>query len=171
MRCVFLLSVIVLFVCGDVTNEVIMLQVASSIKIKSVYRDAGEHTCRGANGKRTWCRGVSWGSAGRRDGPGAGARVLGLSGACGGAHRGRRGPAPLAGEVGGGVRGEGGLSLVAGPSLLPLAAGAAAGGAGHADGRAQTSLRPSGEVINGAGQILEQKRGRTVSVSEAHPSI
>ena len=52
----------------------------------------------------------------------------------GGVHGGGRGPAPLAVEVWGGVGGEGGLSLVTGTSLLPLATTAAAGGAAGADG-------------------------------------
>lgn len=53
-------------------------------------------------------------------------------------------PASLAGEVRGGVRGEGGLSLVTSASLLPLATAAAAGGAAGADSGAQTGLGPGG---------------------------
>lgn len=68
------------------------------------------------------------------------------------------------------MRGEGGLSLVTGASLLPLATAAAAGGAPGADGRAQASL-PGGEVVNGAGQILEEKKRLTVSIYKAHSSI
>lgn len=72
--------------------------------------------------------------------------------------------------MGGGVRGEGGLSLVTGASLLPLATAAAAGGAPGANGRAQASL-PSGEVVDGAGKILEQKKRLPVSIYKARSSI
>ena len=89
---------------------------------------------KGSDGSVTRCGGVGRGSAGRRDGSRARSRLLGLSGACGRAHRGGRGSAPLAGKVGGGVGREGGLSLVAGAPLLPLATAAAAGGAAGADG-------------------------------------
>lgn len=107
----------------------------------------------------TWHSGVGRGAAGRRDGSRTRSGLLGLSGAGRGAHRGGRGPAPLTGEVWGGMWGEGGLSLVAcSASLLALAATAAAGGAASADGRAQTGLCPSGEVINRARQILEWKK-------------
>lgn len=146
-----------------------MLQVALFIKLKSDYQDACAHTIRGSNGNLTRCGGVGRGAAGRRDWSRAWSRLLGLRGACGRAHRGGRGPAPLAGEVRGGVRREGGLSLVTGPPLLPLAT--AAWGAASVDGWAQTSLCPSGEVINRAGQILERKKGLTVSIYGAHPSI
>lgn len=135
-----------------------MLQVAPFINIKPDYQDACAHTLRGSSGSLTRCGGVGRGSAGRRDGSRAWSWLLGLSGACRRAHGGGRWPTPLAGEVGGGMRREGGLSLVTGTPLLPLATAAAAGGAGGADSWAQTSLCPSGEVINWAGQILEQKR-------------
>lgn len=72
--------------------------------------------------------------------------------------------------MGGGVRGEGGLSLVTGASLLPLATAAAAGGAPSANGRAQASL-PGGEVVDGAGKILEQKKRLPVSIYKARSSI
>lgn len=81
----------------------------------------------------TCCGAVGRGSAGRRDRPRAGAGLLGLSRASRRAHGGGRGPAPLAGEVGGGMWREGRLSLVTGASLFPLAT-AAAGRAGGADG-------------------------------------
>lgn len=134
-----------------------MIQVAPFIKLKSDYHDACAHTFRGSDGKSTWCVGVGRGSTGRRDGPRAWSGLLGLSGARRRAHRGGRGPAPLAVEVWGGVGWEGGLSLVTGASLLPLATTAAAGGAAGADSWAQTSLGPCGKVINRARQILEQK--------------
>lgn len=126
----------------------------------------------GCNGKLTRHRGVGRGSAGRRDGSRARSRLLGLSGARRWAHWRGRWSTPLAGEVGGGVRREGGLSLVTGTPLLPMAAAAtAAGGAAGADSWAQTGLRPCGEVINRAGQILEQRKGLNVRICEAHPSI
>lgn len=68
------------------------------------------------------------------------------------------------------MRGEGGLSLVTGASLLPLATAAAARGAPGANGRAQASL-PSGEVVDGAGKILEQKKRLPVSIYKARSSI
>lgn len=129
---------------------------------------AGTHILRGSDGCLTRCGGVGRGSTGRRDGSGTRSWLLGLSGACRRAHRGGRWPTPLVGKVGGGMRREGGLSLVAGTPLLSLATTAtAAGRASGTDSWAQASLRPSGEVINWAGQILEQKQ----SIYEARPSI
>lgn len=85
--------------------------------------------------------------------------MLGLSGARWRAHRGGGGSAPLAGEEGRGVWREGGLSLVTGTSLLPLAAAAAAAGrTPGVDDRTQAGLRPGGEVVNGTRQILGQKK-------------
>lgn len=111
-----------------------MLQVAPFIKMKLDYEDSCVCYYSGSNDNPTWCGGVGRGSAGRRDGSRARPGLLGLSGACRRANRGGRGAAPLAGEVRGGVRGEGGLSLVTGASLLPLATAAAAGGAAGAGG-------------------------------------
>ncbi len=158
--CLFVVIKLIKLSCYPVTHF---------IKIKWDYQDACSHTFRGCNGNLTRCSGVRRGSAGGRNWSRAWSRLLGLSGACGRAHGRGRGSASLACEVRGGVRREGGLSLVTGTPLLPLAT--AAGGAASADGWAQTSLRPSGEVINWAGQILEQKKGLTVSIYGAHPSI
>lgn len=136
--------------------------------MKPDYEDEWAHTY----GNLTLHGGVGRGSTGRRDGSRSRSWLLGLRRACGRAHRGRRWPTPLSGEVRGGVRREGGLSLVTCTPLLPLAtAAAAAGGATSADSWAQPSLCPCGEVINRAGQILEQKRGPNVSIYQAHQSM
>ncbi|CAM9176800.1 unnamed protein product [Lampetra planeri] len=106
------------------------------------------------------------GSAGRRDGSGAGTRLLGLIGACGRAHRGGRGPAPLAVEVWGGVWRERRLSWLLAPPcspwlllLLLLTA------------EPRPASVPVGRSVDGAGQILEGKDNKSAAACLASSSL